>query len=233
MRRDRSGILPDHERSIRLVPTKYSEESPGELRYPYNTPMPTLDIFQPDEYPEDPDDALMRRVARGDADAFGEIVRAYQGRIGAFATRMLGGDRADAEDVTQETFLRLWHGRCRYRPSGNLSGFLLRVAANLCRDRHRAEGGRVAENLDDLPELFASTLSPEEALQAATLADAVRQAIHDLPEGQRAVFVLSHYDGRAYREIAEILDCPIGTVASRKNLAVAALRRRLGHYREN
>ena len=208
--------------------------------------MEAPDIYEPDDdseprdrtnrahrrKPADEDDARMRRVAGGDTAAFGEIVRAHQGRVGGFATRMLGGDHAAAEDVTQETFLRLWRGRCAYRAEGNLRGFLLQIAANLCRDRRRSEGGRIADALGDFPDLASLLPSPDDALQAATLADAVRQAVHDLPEGQRLVFILNHYEGRSYREIAEILDCPIGTVASRKNLAVMTLRRRLQHYRE-
>ena len=191
--------------------------------------MAVPDIY---ELPENEDDARMRRVASGDTHAFGEIVRAHQPRVGGFAARMLGDNHAAAEDVTQETFLRLWRSRCAYRAEGNLVGLLLTIAANVCRDRLRAEGGRAADRLDDLPEQISAYLSPEEAVQVASLAEAVREAVHNLPEGQRAVFVLSHYEGRSYREIAEMLDCPIGTVASRKNLAVATLRHRLRHYRE-
>ena len=182
--------------------------------------MDAPDIYEPseDEFedkPEDEDDARMRRAAKGDAAAFGEIVRAYQGRVGGFAARMLGGDYAAAEDVTQETFLRLWRGRCAYRAQGNLRGFLFQIAANLCRDWRRAEGGRMADTLDDFPDLASLLPSPADALQAATLADAVRQAVHDLPHGQRAVFVLSHYEGCS------------GLPRNRRNLGLPHWNRRL------
>lgn len=187
----------------------------------------------PDTYelPEDPDDARMRRVAAGDTAAFAEIIRTHQGRIAGFAARMLGGDRDAAEDVTQETFLRLWRVRCAYRPQGNLTAYLFRVAANLCRDRQRSQ--RETHALDETAEIASDTPTPEVALNAANFADAIRRALTALPEPQRAVFVLSHYEGLPYREIAALLDIPIGTVASRKSLAVATLRRRLRHYGED
>lgn len=74
---------------------------------------------------------------------------------------------------------------------------------------------------------------PEARLQAKALSEAVRAAVLALPEAQRTVFVLSQYEGLGYREIAAVLDCPLGTVASRKHLAVETLRRRLRPWIEN
>jgi RNA polymerase sigma-70 factor (ECF subfamily) len=175
---------------------------------------------------ESEDDALMRQAAAGDAAAFGRIVRLHQGRISRFALRMLGGDHAEAEDATQETFLRLWRSRCKYQPQGNLIGLTLRIAANTCLDRRRSQDRELdGTSLDEISEVISTDPSPHDALRAATLADAVRDAVAKLPDPQRAVFLLSHYEHLSYREIAEALSCPIGTVASRKSLAVAALQK--------
>ena len=174
------------------------------------------------------DDSLMRRVAEdGDADAFGRLVRTHQARLLCFAERMTGGDAETAEDAVQEAFLRLWRGRTRYQPQGALIGFLLRVVRNICLDYERMSRPD-APLEDDLP----SAETPEDRLVACSLGEAVREAVARLPEAQRAVFVLSQYQGMSYGEIAEVLACPVGTVASRKHLAVEALRRRLRPWME-
>lgn len=173
------------------------------------------------------EDALMRQVQTGDTRAFACLVKAYQPRVLRFTGRMLGHHEA-AQDAAQETFLRLWRLRDRYRPQGNFGGYLLRIARNVCLDSVRAN--RADVSLEE--ELAAGT--GEECLQRRTqerrFAEAARLAILSLPEPQRVVFALSHYEGLSYREIAELLDCPLGTVASRKAQAVDALRRRLSAW---
>lgn len=179
------------------------------------------------------DDFLMGRAAAGDTEAFGRIVTAYQPRLTRFAERMLGGDAEAARDIAQEAFLRLWRNRERYEPQGELERYLLRTVHNLCRDdrrrRARFRGPTIA--LEDCGTLGDTrSLPPHEAMQAHSLSEAVRVAVGCLPEPQRAVFVLSHYEGLGYQEIADALGCPIGTVASRKHLAVAALRHALREW---
>ena len=168
------------------------------------------------------DDALMRKAKDGDTEAFGLLVKTHQRRIMGFATRLLG-DAEAAEDAAQETFLRLWRLRARYRPQGCLEHLLLRIVRNICVDYARL--ARPAAPL--LDEHRAPEPSPEATAQAHGMAEAVAQAVQALPEEQRAVFVLSQYEGLCYRQIAEILECSEGTVASRKHLAVQSLRRRL------
>ncbi len=188
------------------------------------------DLYEP---PDDEDDARMRRAALGDTAEFGEIIRRHQGRIASFASRILGGDHDAAEDVTQETFLRLWRTRSTYQRQGRLTHYLLRIATNLCRDRQRADAVYPTLDLTDAVEIASGTPEPDCVLAATTLADAVHQALCGLPEAQRTVFVLSHYEQLSYRDIATLLKCPIGTVASRKSMAVETLRRRLRHHLED
>lgn len=171
------------------------------------------------------DDALMRRAANRDTVAFGQIVRRYQSPLLRAASRFLVNDTDMAADAVQETFLRLWQAAPTYSPQGNLRAYLYRILYNLCRDARRRE--RTTDRLEDFPPFTSASPTPEIALDRRLLSDAVRCAVEELPEGQRAVFLLNQYEGLSYRAIAAILDCPEGTVASRKHLALEALRHRL------
>ena len=166
----------------------------------------------------------MRRCAReDDPAAFEQIVRGHQERLLRYAARMLGGDTDAAADVVQDAFLTLWTGRHGYRPCGRLRAFLLRTVHNRCLDDRRSPRHRRSLPLADCPEP-AAPFAPEFA------GDVVRDAVMDLSEPLRAVFLLSEYEGLTYAEIAEALDCPMGTVASRKHEAVARLRRVLAPW---
>ena len=171
-----------------------------------------------------------RPYSPGDPErAFRCIVVQHQRRITAFATRMLGGDAAAAQDVAQETFLAFW--RQHFSADGkhplpdHPERYLLRTAHNRCIDVLRVRREPSALNAER--DAASTTTGPEDATQSRCLSDAVRDAVAQLPEGQRSVFILSHYDGLRYQEIADLLNCPIGTVASRKNQAVTTLRQRL------
>lgn len=176
-------------------------------------------------------DALMRQAAGGDAKAFERLVRHYQPRLQRFAARLLSGDTDAAQDATQEALLRLWRVRQRWLPCGSLEGFLLRAVRNICLDHARA--AHPTEPLEAGSEHHQDDGDgPAGQVQRQAQADAVRQAVQALPEPQRTVFILSQYEGLPYAEIAAVLDCPVGTVASRKHQALQTLRRRLWAWRE-
>lgn len=173
------------------------------------------------------DDALMRRAADGDTQAFALVVQTYQGRLVRFAARLLNDPDA-AQDASQEAFLRLWRLRGRYQPRGCLQAYLLRTVRTICLDYARA-----AHPSDTLEEgTVAAAPSPESLAERRGLADAVANAVQSLPEAQRAVFLLSQYEQLSYAEIAAILGCPVGTVASRKHQATETLRRKLAPWRD-
>ena len=174
------------------------------------------------------EDGLMQRVAAGDVHAFEPLVKRHQRRLVGFATRMLG-DADAAQDAAQEAFLRLWRIRARWRPGGSVEGFLLRAVRNVCLDYARA--ARPTEPWDGEAGTEGEP-GPEAQCETRATAAAIREAVKALPEPQRAVFVLSQYEGLSYAEIAAVLDCPIGTVASRKHLAAQAVRRRLRPWEE-
>lgn len=173
----------------------------------------------------------------GDEEAFAGLFDRYQRPLLTFFYKMCY-DRAMAEDLTQETFLRLIRHKAGWRPDASFATWLYTVARNLWIDRHRSrraapktvsadlptseEGGTAGDRLETREEDPVKQVADREA------AGLVRRAIEDLPEGQRMVFLLAETQGLKYREIAEILEVPVGTVKSRMNAAVVRLRAFLG-----
>lgn len=172
------------------------------------------------------DEQLMWRVrTQDDSDAFGQLVGKWQGSIQRLCVRMIG-DSHRGEDLAQEAFSRLFCHRKDYQPSARFSTYLWRVAMNLCYDelrrlKRRPEmpleisvvgGDETFSVLDGHP---SKELQPDAALQRDEQAEMVRRALQKLPEHYRAVLVLRHYENLKFREIADVLDVPEGTVKSR------------------
>ncbi len=175
----------------------------------------------------DEDDVLMERAKGGDTVAFDAIVRRHQDRLQRFAIRMAGGDSGKGADVAVGALIRLWEGRQTYRPHGRLGAWLLQTAYRLLIDDTR----RARPN-GDLDEAIDPMEGPHVRIERTAQAQAVRDAVSALPETHRAVIVLSAYEDLTQAEIAEILEIPAGTVASRKAHALDMLRRRLAAWSE-
>jgi RNA polymerase sigma-70 factor (ECF subfamily) len=165
---------------------------------------------------------------RGDGHAFRALVECYQDRVYALCVALAG--RADAEDLAQETFLRVHQAIGRFDPAGSatLGGWILTIARRLCHDRARSARLRVEIASGAGLETAAATRSPEEAVHGASLMAALHAALAALPEEQRAVFALREWDGLEYEEIAAVEGVPVGTVRSRLARAREALRAALG-----
>lgn len=182
------------------------------------------------------DEALMARVAEGDAVAFELLLGRYEHRLYNYILRLLG-DAEESRDVFQEAFLKVYQNAQRFDPQRRFSTWVYTIAGNACRDRLRRR--RPAASLDDpLPggddesrtlreAVPAAGASPAETAAEWELEDRVRAAIERLPEAQREVVVLREYEHRSCEEIAEIVGCKVGTVKSRMFYAMAALRRML------
>lgn len=178
---------------------------------------------------ETPDDALLARYAAGDGAAARVLTVRLAPRAMAHAYRMLG-NRAEAEDVTQEAMLRLWKQAADWRPGeARVSTWLYRVVANLCIDRRRRVRG-VA--LEAIPEPADGRASVAEVLQDRARAVALQSALAALPDRQRQAVVLRHIEGLANPEIAEIMEISVDAVESLtsrgKRALRAALRERQG-----
>jgi len=176
------------------------------------------------------DDTLLLRTAQGDRETFRLLIRRHQGMVTRFACRLLNGDRSAAEDIGQEAFLRLFRAAKRYTARGEMCAFLLTTTRNLCRDHLRRQ--RPTEEWDAALDYADPSPTGEHAVLSRERSEIVRKAIAALPEEQQTILILSHYEGLSYTEIATIVGCPPGTVASRKHYALAALRRSLHPYVE-
>ena len=184
----------------------------------------------------DRDQELMIRTATGDSIAFEALFRKWERPVYAFLYRALGSGEA-AEDCLQETFVKLWRSAPRYRPSYKVSTYLFRIATNAMIDQRRREGrhSRVAAPLSDcdgsasIDSLPSEASDPIDELVAKEVDEQLHAAIAELPLDQRTAFVLSHFSGLTYAEVAEITHTKVGTVASRKYAAVRALQKNLSH----
>jgi len=162
----------------------------------------------------------MRRTAAGEIEAFGELVRRHQNNLLNFF-RHLGAHMDKAEDLTQETFLRLYQWRQRYEPTARFKTFLFTLARHAWVDSLRKEARTVRTAGGELPEYVPDARAHPE--HAQTHLD-IREALAALSEKLRAVVVLNVYHGLAYKEIGEILEIPEGTVKSRMFQALRQLR---------
>jgi len=173
--------------------------------------------------------ALVRAAQKGDLDAFNELVLYYQGAAYNLAYRILG-DREAAADAVQEAFLKAYTNLKRFR-GGSFKAWIFRIVTNACYDALRYRQRKGAASLEEMAgelnhsPLGASTAeSPEEYALRQELGRFIQKALNSLPPDQRTIIVLSDVEGCDYKEIAEILGLPLGTVKSRLSRARAKVR---------
>ena len=176
------------------------------------------------------DEELMALVQDGNPHAFETLVDRHGGAAFSLAYRM-AGDRAAAEDVSQEAFLSIWRSRVRYdRARGSVRSWVLGIVhhraidalrRNLVHDRRRAS----AEGIEERHEAVERT---EVEVARRDEARSVRAALETLPGDQVKVIELAYFGGFTHTEIAEMLDTPVGTVKGRMRLGLEKLRARLG-----
>lgn len=180
------------------------------------------------------DTRLESRRVLTDRTTFSELVDAYQARLYGFVLRMVRDER-DAEDLTQEVFVRAYQGMASFDGRCSLRTWLFRIAHNLCVDRHRRFANRSFDRVATPEEEAAFELpdrrwDPERAVLDNELRTQIDRAVTDLSEKLRAVLLLHDLEGLGYQEIATALDIPVGTVKSRLFLARASLQRTIGEY---
>jgi RNA polymerase sigma-70 factor (ECF subfamily) len=173
------------------------------------------------------DDELVRAVAVGDQRALAEIYRRYAGAVWAVARRVCN-DRVLAEDVSQTVFADLWRRPGRFDPSrGRLRPWLVAQAHARAVDTVRSETAR--QRRQEREGHLAPVPEPdvEATVHAAALTEDVRRAVDQLSPEEREVIVLSYFGGHSYRETAELLGHPEGTVKTRIRRGLIGLRRAL------
>ena len=162
---------------------------------------------------------------RADSDAFRALFERYKDRVYSIALRY-SGDPAVAQDITQDTFLKLFAGIGTFRGDANFDSWLYRLVVNACFDQKRKTRRLlplVEGLLDWLPAPGGSALDD---VVRAEMSAGIRDVVETLPPEQRMVIVLRYTQGLSYEEIAGILGCPAGTIASRLNRVHRILERR-------
>jgi RNA polymerase sigma-70 factor (ECF subfamily) len=175
------------------------------------------------------DDELVARVAQGDEAACRLLVDRHLTRMISLARRMLGS-QADAEEVAQEVFLRVWTHASRWEPGrAQFRTWLHRVATNLCLDRLRRH---TTDDIDSIPEPESDEPGPDVLLEQRDLARRVDAALQALPARQRAAVTLTHYQGLTNIEAAETLEISVEAVESLLGRARRQLRETLATERD-
>lgn len=176
--------------------------------------------------------AMWRVQVHDDSEAFAQLLARWEEPIKRLCTRMLY-DTHKAEDVTQEAFARIYTRRKDYQHGSKFSTFLWRVATNLCLDelrklKRRQEFSVVRDREDGTADAFeqmpGNHPAPNDALETEETNLMVRNAVGRLPEHYRAVVILRHYENLKFREIADVLEVPEGTVKSRMAEALTLLQ---------
>ena len=186
------------------------------------------------------DTALVQRAQANDRAAFNEIVLRYKSKVYNYIFRMVHS-ALDAEDLTQETFIRAYLSIRSFQSRASLNTWLFRIATNLCIDYSRknkkVQGmttslsqeseGEDEETQRDIPDL---AFDPQRMLMNKELGTRLNDALRELPEKLRTVVLLYDIEGLPYEEIASVIGCPLGTVKSRLFNARSALRDKLSPY---
>lgn len=159
------------------------------------------------------DDELLRRIGAGERHACTVLVDRHLRRVHALAARSLGDD-AEAEDVAQEVFVKVWEHAARWRPDGGarFSTWLHQVTLNACRDRLRRR--REAVTIEDMPEPIDQRPGPEARAQQTSVGDRLRNALDALPERQREALLLCHYQELPQTEAALVLGVSVDALES-------------------
>jgi len=181
------------------------------------------------------DQALVERAQRGDRQAFGLLVSKYQRKLARLLSRLIR-DPAEVEDVAQETFIKAYRALPSFRGDSAFYTWLYRIGVNTAKNYLVSQGRRTptatevesdeAETYEE-GEQLRDINTPERVLLSKQIGETVNDAMEALPEELRTAIILREIEGLSYEEIANIMDCPIGTVRSRIFRAREAIAERL------
>lgn len=181
------------------------------------------------------DEELIVRFQEGDTSAFEEIVRRFKDQLVNFAYRFLGNIE-EAEDIVQETFLRVFRKKNAYRNVAKFSTWIYTITGNLAKTELRRRKRRKLISLSSLGfedkdfELTDTKKSPEESVHELIKDEFIQQAINTLPEKFREVIIFRDIQELSYEEISKIVNIPLGTVKSRVNRGRLKLQDKLSKY---
>jgi len=165
---------------------------------------------------------LVKRVQRGDKSAFDVLVLKYQNKIANLVSRYVH-DTHEAQDVTQEAFIKAYRGLSNFRGDSAFYTWLYRIAINTAKNYLVTMGRKISDTGIDAAdaEQFESGgalreyATPENQMLTDEIADVIKKSLNDLPEDLKTAITLREFEGLSYDEIAEVMECPIGTIRSR------------------
>ncbi|MBX2824798.1 MAG: RNA polymerase sigma factor RpoE [Gammaproteobacteria bacterium] len=165
---------------------------------------------------------LVQRVQRGDKSAFDLLVLKYQHKIANLVSRYVH-DSHEAQDVTQEAFIKAYRGLTNFRGDSAFYTWLYRIAINTAKNHLVTMGRKVTDTGVDAQDAeqyesggaLREYATPERQMLTDEIAEVVRNSIEELPEDLRTAIRLREFEGLSYEEIAAVMECPIGTIRSR------------------
>ena len=167
------------------------------------------------------DQELVLRAQRGDSRAFDLLLLKYQNRVASLVSRFVN-DSAEVEDVTQEAFIKAYRALPKFRGESAFYTWLYRIASNTAKNYLVSRGRRPSADADvsdavyfEEGEALRDVETPENNYLGQELAVAVTEVLESLPEELRMALTLREFEGLSYDEIAEVMECPVGTVRSR------------------
>ena len=190
--------------------------------------------------PESEDELLVKQAIRGESGSFDTLVRRYQSIVYATAYRFVQ-NREDALDIAQDAFLKAFRSLRKWRPTGRFKSWLLRIAVNTSIDhlRRRSRMPRFVTT-DEVRQIGPDAVKehvllrkPSDMVSDSELGVLIRKAVDRLPERQKVVFILRHYEELMLKEIAEIMNCTEGTVKTHLFRATGKLRDELEQVRQD
>jgi RNA polymerase sigma-70 factor, ECF subfamily len=183
----------------------------------------------------DADSLLVERVQQGDKRAFGLLVEKYHRRVARLVARLVR-NAGDIDDVTQEAFIKAYRALPQFRGDSAFYTWLYRIAINTAKNHLVSQGKRpqlVSDVRDEDSETFVQSfdlsddVTPDAVLHGRQVMEAIQMAMDALPEDMRTAVTLREIDGLSYEDIAQIMECPIGTIRSRIFRAREAIAQRL------
>ena len=173
---------------------------------------------------ESSDSSLVVSIGRYHEDALAEVYRRHAGAVFALARRLLA-DRTLAEEIVQEVFLRLWNDPDKFDPDrGSLRSYLLAQCHGRSVDLIRSESSRRRREEKELTLAAEAGYDLEHEVWDMAIADRMKGALQSLPEGEREAILLAYFGGHTYREVADLLGTPEGTVKSRIRAGLKKMR---------
>ena len=193
-------------------------------RHPRDPAAPKNSAMTVEQLQSASDSTLVVSVGRYHEDALAELYRRHAGAVFALARRLLA-DRTLAEEIVQEVFLRLWNDPDRFDPArGSLRTYLLAQCHGRSVDLIRSESSRRRREEKELVLTAEGGYDLEREVWDMAVGDRVKSVLRELPDGEREAILLAYFGGHTYREVAELLDTPEGTVKSRIRAGLKRMR---------